>query len=208
MGTFFDPYFHFCWELAMETWAKGSSVGYLSHTHSLSELLFAGAVQPVNALPDWKLPILPKVELQTKVEERHLCPLKSKKESNGLTSANQGIFYMDPRQPPSEWHFMLKPLKQSHLLASHLFWQCKTLHQILTTDYMHATKVASLVRAGMEWWVGMRLLLLFLIFASFALRLLQECIGTPLNDHPWFTATLSMSDTHLGPNCIAIQNST
>ena len=32
--------------------------------------------------------------------------------------------------------------------------------------------------------------------------------GTPLNCHPWFVATLSIADTHLGPNCIAIQNST
>jgi len=32
--------------------------------------------------------------------------------------------------------------------------------------------------------------------------------GTPLNDHPWFAATLSMVDTHLGPTCIAIQNGT
>ena len=31
---------------------------------------------------------------------------------------------------------------------------------------------------------------------------------TPLNDHPWFAATLSIADTNLGSDCIAIQNST
>ena len=31
---------------------------------------------------------------------------------------------------------------------------------------------------------------------------------TLLNGHPWFVATLSIADTHLGPDCIAIQNST
>ena len=34
-----------------------------------------------------------------------------------------------------------------------------------------------------------------------------EYSGTPLNDHTWFVATLSMADTHLGPDYIAIQNS-
>jgi len=33
-------------------------------------------------------------------------------------------------------------------------------------------------------------------------------VGTLLNDHPWCATTLSMVDTHLGPACIAIQNST
>ena len=33
-------------------------------------------------------------------------------------------------------------------------------------------------------------------------------LQTPLNDHLWWAAALSIAATNLGPNCIAIQNST
>ena len=58
------------------------------------------------------------MELQTKVEEHFLCPLEAKKERNGPVSADHGLFYRDPRQPPSEWHFMLNDYLE--LLSSYV----------------------------------------------------------------------------------------
>ena len=48
MDTFFGLYFHYCLELALETWAKASSVTHslwvheLRHTHSLASFQWSG----------------------------------------------------------------------------------------------------------------------------------------------------------------------
>ena len=47
MDTFFGPYFHFCFELALETWAKASLTQSLwvhdpNHTHSLASFQWSG----------------------------------------------------------------------------------------------------------------------------------------------------------------------
>ena len=47
MDTFFGLYFHLCFELALETWAKASLTHYLwfhdpKHTHSLASFQWSG----------------------------------------------------------------------------------------------------------------------------------------------------------------------
>ena len=64
IDTLYDPYFHFCCELALETWAKGFynkplGVHDLCHAHSLASLQRSGLV---NASPDWKLSTVPEME--------------------------------------------------------------------------------------------------------------------------------------------------
>ena len=95
MDTFFGPYFHFCLELALETWAKASLTPSLrvhdpNHTHSLASFQWSG-------LSDQRALHLTECCLQV----QKWCPYKGRgvvpepvcanKVRNGPASANQGF---------------------------------------------------------------------------------------------------------------------
>jgi len=97
MGTFFGPYFHFCFEPALETWAKASSVAPSlrvhdpNHTYSLASFQWSG-------LSDQQALQLTESCLQI----QKWCPYKvrgvvpepacANKVRNGEAAADQGSF--------------------------------------------------------------------------------------------------------------------
>ena len=96
IGYVFGPYFHFCFELALETWAKASlthtSLGSWPQPHLLlSELSMVRALWPATAPPDWMLPtkLIKKWCLYKRrgVVPEPVCANKVK---NGPASADQG----------------------------------------------------------------------------------------------------------------------
>ena len=95
MDTFFGPYFHFWFELALETWAKASLTQSLrvhdpNHTHSLASFRWSGLFD------QWALHLT-----ECCLQVQKWCPYKwrgvvpelvcANKVRNGPASANQGF---------------------------------------------------------------------------------------------------------------------
>ena len=95
MDTLYDLYFHFCCKLALETWAKGSSINPLEvhdhlHTHLLASLQWSGLSY------QWIL-FLTENRLQCQKSSPYKgrgavsTPICGKKERNGPASADNGL---------------------------------------------------------------------------------------------------------------------
>ena len=94
MDPLYDPYFHFCCELALETWANGSSITThnFSYTHSfISELTMVRALQPDSWL---KTAHSARNRAPTKAEEQFLCLFM---EIDDPASTDQGLSTGRPR---------------------------------------------------------------------------------------------------------------
>ena len=110
MDTLYAPYFHFCWELVLETWARGSSMNSLrvcdlGHTHSLASLQWSPTEKCLQC-QKW-----------SPYKSRFLHPFVV----NGEKCPSQywpRPFYSQPGQPPCAWRVMTMP---AHLPQSHLF---------------------------------------------------------------------------------------
>ena len=143
MDTFFGPYFHFCFELALETWAKASLTQSLwlhdpNHTHSLASFQRSRlSNQRVLHLTEYCLQV------------QKWCPYKGRgvypepvcanMVRNGPASADQGfstasqcschvhgtpsrprLFYSQPMQLPCARHPELKPPIPPFMLVQNL----------------------------------------------------------------------------------------
>ena len=87
MNTFFVPYFHFCLKLALESWPFSGGSWHWPHV-LISKLSMVRALQPTNAPPDSKLPIvLEMVSLQGEGSGFLHC---ANKERNCPASTDQG----------------------------------------------------------------------------------------------------------------------
>ena len=90
-GTFFGPHFHFCWQLALKTWANCSSnysLGGLTllTTPTISQLLMIRALRPASTPSDLKLPTVTEmVPYGGRVASTLVCANKVR---NGPASAN------------------------------------------------------------------------------------------------------------------------
>ena len=124
IDTFFGPYFHFCLELALETWAKALLTHSLwvhdpNHTHSLANFQSSG-------LFDQRTLHLTENCLQI----QKWCPYKYWPR----------LFYIQPRQLPCAQHVMTIP----PILAQNLQ---NRLHQLITC---RRYQKASLVVKGLK----------------------------------------------------------
>ena len=77
MDTLYDPYLHFCCELALETWAQDSYINSiwvhdLGHTHSLLSLQWSG-LSNQRTLSWLKPPTVPEIARQRSSFYAHLC---------------------------------------------------------------------------------------------------------------------------------------
>ena len=136
MDTFFGPYFHFCFKLALETWAKAPLTQSLcwvhdpNHTQSLAS--FQWSDQRVLHLTECCL------QVQNDVPTRGGEWLLSLFVPKWSSQCRPRLFYSQLRQLSCARHPMLKP---THLPLSPLFASAKPIFKTDCTNWYHAAKV-------------------------------------------------------------------
>jgi len=114
----YDPYFHFCYKLALETSAKCSSIKSLRvhdlhHAHILASLQWSGPSDQWMLLSQLKTAYTARNGAPKKLIYACLCQEAEKWPSR----CRPTLFYSQPRQLPCAQHPVLKP---AHLHLSHL----------------------------------------------------------------------------------------
>ena len=137
IDTLYDPYFHFCGNLALdilEPWGFSSILLGVRLHPLISKLTMVRAFQSANASPDWKWSTRP--EIEPLLEQKgglytHLCFKK------WLSQCRPKPFYSQPRQLPCTWHVVNR---SAHCPLPDL--SVKPIFKIDHTNWQNVTKVA------------------------------------------------------------------